>query len=699
MEAEGLPFLVVHGGWFWIVLVVGCSGLLLALMLASSSVIRLRLARRKRRETLSWLRQHCARELAEGQITLAGRWNGDAIDAYGERIGMADWRGAWLRDARIDLGEPVLVTGNLRRDTAAGDGNTATTTRWWLVGAIVYRDDPEVKLERVRRGAAVVLAAVAALVAYTGLRILGDRLADGTKHREYLHGDGGPLVLTNFQSLSIAASLPGSRDDALDALASALKEHPYRDEASVERQRDLARLQDGPCAAIGFLTPSGRYDEELELAHRCHHTQKVFAIELAKGDFARAWADRRPHLDWPLGEGMIAIANADWSSAAETAERMAKVYDRSAREHEAQMKQFVHMAGDGEERERTARGYASDAAHRFRCLSKWFRALGGDSNASQQLRALAADPTYNPLVCAPIVAQTLAREERVRYLIEKSPDAEGKHNADESIIRTLLWIEGQEDPRVRVGTTLTWNDLAGQDTVNQEGFLLGLGTEAWRGKKTTNYILALEADTLLAVQRGDFPAAHKLVGDALAATKETGDDEDAHYARYLTNGLASVVALRAGDMPGPNAGADEPDGMRVRRGEDPRDEMKGYPESCDSLFLQARISAQAGDGRPLATAMQSCNVYWTFSPQIVLGVLPLVKQGRTELATALRWWSDTSTGLHEPFSSALRASLRRDMARMVGDSESAERWGSVAAAFAEPLKDPTRRMALVLWDM
>jgi hypothetical protein len=89
--------LVVQGGWFWIVLVVVCGALVFGLIGASSHVIRVRLARRKRREVLGWLHQHCARELLEGQITLVGRWCGDVIDAYGERIAVT---GA----------EPLLVT-------------------------------------------------------------------------------------------------------------------------------------------------------------------------------------------------------------------------------------------------------------------------------------------------------------------------------------------------------------------------------------------------------------------------------------------------------------------------------------------------------------------------------------------------------------------------------------------------------------
>lgn len=682
----------MQGGWFAIVVVIACGALVFGLGFALSHVIRLRHARRDRRQAMNWLREVSTRTLVEGNITLAGRWCGDALDTCGTRIPMVDWRGALPSDTRIGQGAPVLATGDLRREMASGDGSSAAT-RWSLVGATVYREDPKIQIGGVKRTTLLVLASVAALVAYSGLRILGDQLVDRAKHRDYLPGDGGPLVLTNLQSLSIAASLPGSRDDALDALASALLKHPYRDEASVERQRELARLQDGPCGATGFLKPSGRYDDELELARKCGHHQDVFTLELAKGDFARAWADRPPHLDWPFGEGMIAIAIANWGSAAEAAERMAKAYDHDAREHETRVKEYLHV-DDLEERERTQLGYAKDAAHRFRCLASWFRVLGGDSSATQQLKTLATDPAYNPLVCAPIFAQTLIGEDRARYLLKLSPDPELKHSNDEWIVRTSLWIEGQDDPDRGITTPVS-TTLAGEDFFQPSEFLLGLGVEAWRGKNAWSYITGLEGEALLAIQRGDLAAARKLAADALAVAQEAGDKS----SRYLANQLASAVAVRTGDVPRAEVDESEPDGVRVRRGEDPQYEMKGYPLSCDSQFAQARIAAQAGDGRPLATALQSCNVYWNFSPQIVLGVLPLVKQGREELATALRWWSDTSTGLHEPFSSALRASLRRDMARMVGDTESAERWGRIATAFSQPLQDPTKRIALVLWGM
>lgn len=694
MEAERLPFLVVHGGWFWIVLVAVCSALLLGIVLVSLRAIRLSLARRKRRETLSWLRQHSARELVEGNITLAGHWRGDVIDACGEQIAMGEWRGAWPRDATIRLGETVLVTGELHRGPVAEGGDSAD--RWWLVGAVAYRDDPEVHLARLRGTTLTVLVATATLVAYVGLRTLGGRLADGQVHGEYLAADGGPLVLTNSQSLSIAASLPGSRDDALETLSRALWLHPYRDDRSVERQRDLARLVDGPCAVTDFLTASGRYDEELDRAHKCGHRQHVFELELAKGDFARAWEDRPPHLDWPFGEGMIAIARADWKSAAEAAERVAKVYDRSTKDHEASLRQYLHTVGDLEQRERMAVGIARDTARRFRCMSKWFGVLGGDRNAAAQLKALDADATFSPLVCAPIVAQLFTGEERAQYLLHKSPDPEREHLEDESMIRMLLWLEGQEDPRFH-GIMFTADALAGQEMLDQTGFLLGLGIETWRGKTPRNYILALEGDGLLAVQRGDFDTARKLVREALTAAAQQNDTDESDV-RYLAEQFASAVALRAGDAPGPRVGEHEPDGLRVRRGADPRYEMTGFPESCSALLVQARIAAQAGDGRPLATAMQSCKVEWTFSPQILLGLLPLVKQGRPEIATALRWWGDKTSGTREPFVTAMRASLRRDLARMAGDAESAERWGRIASAYAEPLKDPVRRTALVLWS-
>ena len=269
MKSEGLPFLVVQGGWFWIVLLVVRTALIFGLILASTRVIRLQLARRKRREMLARMRQHCAQELHEGQITLSGQWCGDAIDAHGERVTMGDWRGATQRDASIQHREPVLVTGDLRLDVAAVGGDAAATRHWYFVGAMAYRDDPKVRLEGLSRTSIVTIAVVTLLASYSALRILGDRLVAHAKHREYLPGDGGPLVLTNLQSLTIAASLPGSRDDALDTLASALKQHPYHDEASVERQRDLARLQDGPCAAVGFLKASGRYVEEIDLAQKC----------------------------------------------------------------------------------------------------------------------------------------------------------------------------------------------------------------------------------------------------------------------------------------------------------------------------------------------------------------------------------------------------------------------------------------------
>src|SRR5690606_9764538 len=110
---------------------------------------------------------------------------------------------------------------------------------------------------------------------------------------------------------------------------------------------------------------------------------------------------------------------------------------------------------------------------------------------------------------------------------------------------------------------------------------------------------------------------------------------------------------------------------------------------------QALADAQRGDGRPLARVMQSCKVSWS-SATDVLGVLPLVKEGKEELATALEWWhDDLPFMITGPFVVADYVALRRDMSRLVGDTQSAERWGAIAKRMTEPFDDPTRLFALV----
>jgi hypothetical protein len=138
--------------------------------------------------------------------------------------------------------------------------------------------------------------------------------------------------------------------------------------------------------------------------------------------------------------------------------------------------------------------------------------------------------------------------------------------------------------------------------------------------------------------------------------------------------------------------------LKLRRGEPAQNGLAGFPESCNDRLAAAVAAAQRGDGRPLATAMYACNVYSGFGVSTLLGVLPRVTEGRPELASALRWWDDIgSLGAYKPFSNVAYAAAHRDIARFVGDNESAERWGEMAERLTRVLEDRTRTVALILW--
>lgn len=668
MEEETLPFLVVNGDWFCFVLVAVFG----AALFVAFVLLRAAFARRRKARTLQALREHTAPELGEGHgVTLAGHWTGETLDVRGEKVLLGITQIAWPGPKpRIEVGDAVFVTGDLLRTPSSETVDRANPARWRLDGAIVYSGDTRVRRWRLGWVTGSIFVGLALLVSYSTLVILGRGLVDGIRDRD--GGDGRPLALSNLDAASIASALPWSRDDALDRLAKELALDPFRDEASVERQRRLARIRDGDCEALWFLAPSGRYDEELDLARRCGARRTIFDLEVAKGDYAGAWAGR-PKLDLPAREGMVAITVGDWKSAADAAERMAVL-----EKHQANYPD-----------QRTS---ALALEHRYRCLSKWFSSLAGDTGTADALRVLGSDRAYHPLVCAPIVAQTLTGTERKRYLLDALEAPGQQEYSDEAVLaRTLLWIDGQYDrdfELIRVP-----NDML--EDIDPRAWLLGLGAEQWRGKDAESYVVSLWTMAMLDVQRGDFISARRVAEEAVAVAGDGGDGGSGDSGRYLATQLRSVVALREGSVTIPRS-EDGFDGLVVRGGGAPRFESHEFTQHCAWQATAARISAQHGDGRPLAIAMQSCSELW-FPPQVILGLLPLVKAGRTEVATVLRWWTGSYLRSHEPFASASRASFRRDLARLVGDTPSAERWGRIAAALSAPMEDPTRRIALVLW--
>jgi hypothetical protein len=681
-DTDALPFLVVHGGWFWIILVVAFALTVGAIVAITRHVIEILRAR----SAVARQRAAAVSTLAEGNVVVAGRWHRGSITFGEERVELgAEARIALgSRGERIDDEAEVFASGQLKRvanarPEAAGYRDDAGT--WRIEGADVYAAKPRARARPLPRAAQVIGLGFACLAGYVTLRLLGEKLVDRVEERDYSRGDGQPLYIGQLDAISIAASLPGSRDKALQELANALERHPYRDDQSVRRQLGLDRLIHGACGYLPLLR--ARPEEQLAMARRCHYDRAVFDILVELGRYEEAWNSRPANLDAPDTEGMVAIAIGNWSAAAVQAEKMAD---------------WAHA-------EASRGGGARDAlivrALRYRCLAQWFRTLAGERSGAERLRAMAVTPGNPPIVCAPIVAQTLPVQERAAYLRDTlaSPVPQDAYHLMSARLLTelLLWLAG-DAPRGRF--TLVYDSEIQQALANGHfavrTWLAQFGVEPWRANDAQQYVLALGGVVLRDVHRGDFDAARRAVDEAHRAAQALDP-----YRRDVVRYWSTLVALREGKRELPPAGELEAymDALKVRRGEAPERIMPGYPESCAPLMRSAISAAQRGDGRPLARAMQSCSIFANFGLPTLMGVLPLVEHGRGELAAVLRWWADDFGGSsYAPFTSVVYAAARRDIARFVGDDESAETWGAMANRFMVPLQDPTRTLALVLWN-
>jgi hypothetical protein len=675
MQTETLPFLVVHGEWFWIVFVVALSVIFVGAAIAARRAYVVFSARLLASEK----RRVATERLEQGAIVLSAAWHGDTIRVSQQSVTLVDARIIVGRQGgRLLDGDRVIAAGYLHRETKDGDDEYDPTRRWLLDDARLYLSDLSlVRPRRIGWIGRVATVALATLASYASLRALGNHYAEA---RADAQDNGRPFVLDNTSRLALAAALPGSRDKALEGLEFVLELDRYRDRFTVERRRALARLKRGRCGDLWILLPSGRLDEELEAAKVCGTQRDVMELQMLRGDYAAARSVWPRGLTWPYREMALAVATGQWADAAAIAERFALEQDKD-----------VTQASTDD-----MRSVARRFARRSHCFAHYFRSLAGDAAAVERLRELADLKEPEALSCADIGALVLPPVERAAYLQKAQETAQmGTPVYSAANVQMLLWLSGTEQPYLDLGDVLI-GIASGRDMgVPSETWLFAFGIEQWRGN-ARNYVMALGGRVFIEVQRGDFIAARKAANEASAVATA------AHDARAERDAHDLMVALSIRE--GATSLATEPrtsgvrwlDSFRIRSGAPP-EHVGVYPEKCKERFTTAVTDAQHVDGRPLAAVMQACDAYWSEVSTLV-GVLPLVKNGRSELATVLEWWHDKGWDYDNkvPLVSTEYAASRRDLSRFVGDKETASRWGAIARRSVDQIDDRQRLTALVL---
>jgi hypothetical protein len=135
------------------------------------------------------------------------------------------------------------------------------------------------------------------------------------------------------------------------------------------------------------------------------------------------------------------------------------------------------------------------------------------------------------------------------------------------------------------------------------------------------------------------------------------------------------------------------DAVAIRGGAPVRRNLHFQSEDCAGLMVSALAEATRGDGLALANHLETC-VDHTLEPAYLFAVIPTVTHHREELAAALRNWP-LSIG-NTVFDQVHAFAIKRDLARLLGDSNEATRLQTIIDRHAKVFADRDRITALFL---
>ncbi len=750
-HSDALPFLVVHGGWFWIVLVVAAGGLGLGLRLARRAWQARRVAHRAcaalaaaATTTLTdqpaVVRGILHAEGAEGGIAAATIELSDAppprpphltavrapvlwLDCSGERVELIGdvtvahgtvTRSSWRRF-------PRRTPGPLADVTRAAHGSLQR--RWWG--------------EKGGIGARLSTLAPGDEVAVDG--VLAHRADGGDLTGGYRDGAGGwTLTATAGQPLALHALRPATAAPALGvaravvtvALAGAamftsihctgkyakdaLKE---RDVSSVRGPMVLGRFDLGALAALSpFHRTLGLRYLENDLSGHSYRDEAavrrlVALAELRLGcagaigvlfaherwDEARARAvachRRRAELD-----ALVALGRFDEAAVLlpdveiDWVHREGQIWIAAGRWQQASAAALAMAADDAAAEGRWARA----RQHRYGCLAELFQHHAGDTLAATRLREHAAQPGAEQ--CVAMAALTLPDAERTAYLVEQRArvDDDDGYEAAHAVERAL-WME--RGPRRRFDEPRLHDAVRGLIGDSRDAVRTWLAPDvvaALRGPEVDPMALAeaLAWAANQAVLRGDLAAARAAAREVATLVPEPLRPYQSDEALKLVAGVELHTTTTELELPPAERYAES---LYVRRGDavDLDNAVYGNP-ACDVERHAAILAAQRGDGVALARVIQGCGFYWIGSTaQTLLAVVPRVQHGRAELATALTYFRDNLPD--DPFERVAYAAMRRDLLRLAGADVEAARWAVIVDRHAAVLTDRDRLLALAFW--
>jgi len=551
------------------------------------------------------------------------------------------WMAGAFTQVEVRSGDRVFVEGIARRSAASAQVSQRETACGWVLEPVdqtivMCAASPTIRTRPLRKVWTMILYTALVITWFVALRAVGASALDTARAQT------GPIDLAQLDDYALAAAMPGTRSDALALLDERIE---TTEVVSISVARAYARFRKGCGAEVRTLWAYDRLDEAFELAERCHETDLGTGLLILLGHFD----DAAPRLGSTesLGDLPALIASGAWSDAA-------RVADTAAREF----------------RGRDAEYYWADTT-RFECLRELFHAWAGDAAARPRLLQLAEVSRTG--TCALAAGEASAASQRVEVVRRYWPDA--PNHREDMIAGAADLADGirprDERRRASLPTASPWRGL-----VDPVMFLAPAIVDRWSSADAPGEELmvgwALRTRLRL------------LLGDSMDARTDAVAMASVDNGGYASSSFLSLVDRRGAvaAMPGVRAHGDDVDGTLDA-----------------AAWAKALDAASLGDGWPLV-AMMRTSIYTSSRPRLetLLDILPRVRLGREELARTLQLLHKHSRDQFErsPFDWLEYAALRRDLARMLGDTFEETRWQRIIVRYRNALADRRRVMGMLL---
>jgi hypothetical protein len=614
-----------------------------------------------------------ATSLAQGEISFDKPATALTLDCDGELVELvgtvrvdqgSTTRGSWPRwratlVRTVATGDEVIASGMLVPGAVEPSTYRESKSSWRMQTDDVIRVlavKPQARAMPLEIAQHVGVLVLFTSIWYGALYGVGARCLSRADDQRGTALDG---QLASFGAAEIAAAMPGSRVRALAVLDKQLAEIGHaRSEQALQLQVALHQL-DGRCPAR-LLTSNVRLEQALAAARTCDRDMVVGILAL-EGRFDEAEHELAPGDQSDLAT-VIQIANGHWAKAAVGADERAALLDQEA---------------PGPYR---TQAYLREAAAEAHCLGALFRSYGGEHDAFTKVKdrgTSSACPILEAL-SRPLTEQAAALAAVPASKLDAFSSAGYELAAEQFAV------------------------AAGGVPERYEG--LGVSPLLFSFEQTRVWVAPFQlaahpSDSVTPFARENMVALATMQGDLAGAREQLSHLE----GDYDHDELALSLAIRDGSPLVLGDKRDHPgndEAISLREGK-VDGKIQQYLDEEVGTQLRANLTRAAnGDGLGLVAALQEPFLQWQAFALPVLGLLPRITSHREEALAALRLFRNDYSGYEGatiPFKAVSDYIQYRDVARLAGDAEDAERWQTIIDRYAVVLRDRQRLTALVFW--